>query len=159
MRGCRRSKRLGIGRPTWLKHQSASRVWPHLEYAMEANALSLTADVSQLERVQRLATRLVRGLRHVPYKANSTSSHWNPDASGLTSSWPSNFSKVKFTFARLTSSSAQPESGKEDTPTDYYKDQAVFDAGAVPFRFRVVKYWNRLPAPQVLSPSVFIFKN
>ncbi len=43
-------------------------VWPHLEYAMEANAPTLRTDINQLERVQRLATRLVRGLRHVPYE-------------------------------------------------------------------------------------------
>ncbi len=39
---------------------------PHLEYAMKAP--TLRADISQLERVQRLAARLVRGLRHVPYE-------------------------------------------------------------------------------------------
>ncbi len=41
---------------------------PHLEYAMEANAPTLRVDINQLERVQRLATRLVRGLRQVPYE-------------------------------------------------------------------------------------------
>ncbi len=35
---------------------------------MEANALTLRADINQLERVQRLATRLVGVLRHVPYE-------------------------------------------------------------------------------------------
>ncbi len=44
--------------PTW------TLIRPHLEYAMEANAPTLRADKNQLERVQRLATRLVRGLRH-----------------------------------------------------------------------------------------------
>ncbi len=39
---------------------------PHLEYAMEAYAPTLRADINQLETVQRLATRLVRYLRHVP---------------------------------------------------------------------------------------------
>ncbi len=46
-----------------------------------------------------------------------------------------NISKVKITLTRLTSSSAHPEPGYEGTPTDYCKDQAVFDAGAVPFLF------------------------
>ncbi len=35
---------------------------------MEANAPALRADINQLERAQRLATRLVRSLRHVPYE-------------------------------------------------------------------------------------------
>ncbi len=43
-------------------------VRPHLEYAMEANAPTLRADINQLERAQRHATRLVRGHRHVPYE-------------------------------------------------------------------------------------------
>ncbi len=43
-------------------------VWPHLEYAMEAYAPTMRDDTNQLERVQRLATRLVRGLRQVSYE-------------------------------------------------------------------------------------------
>ncbi len=45
-----------------------SLVRPHLDYAMETNAPTLRADINQFERVQCLATRLVRGLRHVPYE-------------------------------------------------------------------------------------------
>ncbi len=41
---------------------------PHLEHAMEANSLNLRADINYLMRVQRLATRLVRGLHHVLYE-------------------------------------------------------------------------------------------
>ncbi len=44
-------------------------VRPHLVYAMKANDPTLRADIlDQLDRVQRLATRLVRGLHHVPYE-------------------------------------------------------------------------------------------
>ncbi len=67
--------------------------------------------------------------------ANAPSSRFNADASELTSSWSSKFLKMKLTLTRLTSFSAHPEPDYEDTPTDYYKDQAVFDAGAVPFLF------------------------
>ncbi len=35
---------------------------------MEANAPTLRADINQLERVERLVTRLVRGPHHVPYE-------------------------------------------------------------------------------------------
>ncbi len=40
----------------------------HIEYAIEANAPTLRADINRLVRVQRLAIRLVRVLRHVPYE-------------------------------------------------------------------------------------------
>ncbi len=38
------------------------------EHAMETGSLNLKTDISHQERVERLATRLVRGLRHVLYK-------------------------------------------------------------------------------------------
>ncbi len=47
-------------------------VRPHLEYAMEANAPTLRVDINQLERAQRLATWLVRGLRYVPNSLTQT---------------------------------------------------------------------------------------
>ncbi len=43
-------------------------VRPNLEYAMEDNAPTLRVDTNQFEWVQRLATRPVRNLRHVPYE-------------------------------------------------------------------------------------------
>ncbi len=42
-----------------------AKVRPHLDYATEANAPTLRSDINQLERAQRIATQLVRGLRHV----------------------------------------------------------------------------------------------
>ncbi len=35
---------------------------------MEANAPTLRADINHLGKVNHLATRLVRGIRHVPYE-------------------------------------------------------------------------------------------
>ncbi len=69
--------------------------------------------------------------------ANSTSSRWNADASELTSSWPSKFSKENLTLIRLNSSSSHPEPVYEGTPIHYCKDQTVFDAGAVPAQFEL----------------------
>ncbi len=101
---------------------------PHLKYAMKANAPTLRTDINQPDKVQRFATRLVRGLHYVP--------HEDADASELTSSWPSTLSNVKFTLTRLTSSSAHPDLGHEGIYTDNCRDQAVFDAGTVSFLFK-----------------------
>ncbi len=65
--------------------------------------------------------------------ANSTSSRWNAGASERISTWPSKFSKEKLILTWLTFSSAHPEQVYEGTRTDYCKDQAVLDEGAVPF--------------------------
>ncbi len=66
-------------------------------------------------------------------ESNSTSSRWIADVAELISSWPSKFSKENLILTRLNSSSAHPEPVYEGTPTEYCKDQAVFDEGAVPF--------------------------
>ncbi len=43
-------------------------VLPGLEYAMQACSPNLVADADCLERIRRLATRLVKGCRVLPYE-------------------------------------------------------------------------------------------
>ncbi len=43
-------------------------VRPHFEYGMPAYSPNLVADINHLERIQRLATSLVTGMRHLPYE-------------------------------------------------------------------------------------------
>ncbi len=43
-------------------------VRPHLEYGMPAYSPNPVADIIHLERNQRLTTRLVTGMRHLPYE-------------------------------------------------------------------------------------------
>ncbi len=40
----------------------------HLEYGMPGCAPNLVADINHLERIQRLASKLVTGMRHLPYE-------------------------------------------------------------------------------------------
>ncbi len=42
-------------------------VHPHLEYAIQASSSYLEKDIYHTERSQRLATRMVKGLHHLPY--------------------------------------------------------------------------------------------
>ncbi len=41
---------------------------PHLEYDMPACSPNLVTDINHLELIQRIATRLVTGMRHLPYE-------------------------------------------------------------------------------------------
>ncbi len=103
---------------------------------MEANAPTLRADINQLERVQRLATRLVRGRCHVPYEERLRQLNlFSLERRRLRADLILAFklSKEKLILTRLNSSAAHPEPVYEGTPIDYCKDHAVFDEGKVPF--------------------------
>ncbi len=43
-------------------------VCPRLEYGMSACSPNLVVDINHLERIQRLATSFVTGMRHLPYE-------------------------------------------------------------------------------------------
>ncbi len=129
----------------------------HLEYAMEANAPTLRADVNQLERVQRLATWLVRGLCHVPYEERHRQLNlFSLESRRLRADLILTFMIVRgevdlYPFGVFLS---PPRAGLRGHT--YRLLQGPW-SGA--FSARVAKQWNKLPAPLVLSLSVPIFKN
>ncbi len=128
---------------------------------MEAHAPTLRADINQLERVQRLATRIVRGLRHVPYEERLRQfnlfslerRHLRADLilafkifKGEVDLNPSEF------FPR------PPRAGLRGHTYRLLQGPSRLRRRSGAFSVRVVKYWNRLPAHLVLAPSVRIFK-
>ncbi len=134
---------------------------PHLEYGMSACSPSLVADINHLERIQRLVTRLVTGMRHLPYKER---------------------------LQRLGLHSLQLRRLRDDLITAFKKFKGLLDIdpnlfflpparrglrghlfkvhqGAShrrrrgsAFSVRAEKYWNKLPASVATAPSVNVFK-
>ncbi len=121
----------------------------------------LRADINQLGRVQRLSTRLVRGLRHVPYEErlrqlNLFSLERRRLRADLILAFKIfkgevNLNSFEF-FLRLPRASLRGHTYR------LLQGRSRLRRRSGAFLVRVVKFWNRLPAHLVLSPSVSIFK-
>ncbi len=123
---------------------------------MEANASTLRVDINQ-----RLATRLVRGLRHVPFEErlrqlnllSRERRHLRADlilafkiVKGEVNLNPSGFF-LRPARAGLLGHTYRLLQG----PSRLRRRSGAFSV-------RVVKFWNRLPAHLALSPAVSFFK-
>ncbi len=136
-------------------------VRPRLEYAMEANAPILRADINQLERVQRLATRLVRGLRHVPYEERLRQLNlFSLERRRLRADLIQAFKIFKGEVDHNPSGFflRPPRAGLRGHTYRLLQGPSHLRRRSGAFSIRIVKLWSRLPAHLVLAPSVSIFK-
>ncbi len=128
---------------------------------MEANAPTLKADINQLERVQRLAIRLVRGLHHVPYEERLRQLNlFTLERRRLRADLILAF---KFFKGEVDLNPSElflhpPRADLRGHTDRLLQGPSRLRRRRGAFSVRVVKYWNRLPAHLVLEPSVSIFK-
>ncbi len=128
---------------------------------MEANAPLLRADINQFERVQRLATRLERGLRHVHYEKrlrqlNLFSLKRRRLRADLTLAF--NICKGEVGLNPSEFFLRPPRAGLRGHTYRLLLGPSRLRRSSGAFSVRIVKFWNRLPAHLVLAPSVSIFK-
>ncbi len=126
-----------------------------------ANAPALRADINQLERIQRLATRLVRGLRHVRYEHRLRQLNFfslerrrlradfilaSKLVKGEVDLNPSDF------FLRPSRAGLRRHNYRLlQGPSRLRRWSDAFSVGAM-------KYWTKLPTLLAMSPSVSISK-
>ncbi len=132
---------------------------PYLEYAMEANAPTLRADKNQLERVKRLATRLMRGLRHVPYEERLRQLNLSLERIRLRADHILAFKIFKREVDLKPSEFFlhPPRAGLRGHIYRLLQGPSRLRRRSSAFSVRIVKFWNGLPAHLVLAPSVSIF--
>ncbi len=133
-------------------------VRPHLQYGKQACSFNLVADINHIERIQRLATGWVTGMRHLHYEERL-------QRLGLHSLQRQRLRANLFTVFKIFKClfdidpnlfSFLPLDGAyEGTPSSYSK---VRRRRGTAFSVRVAKYWNTLPASVVSAPSVNVFK-
>ncbi len=136
-------------------------VCPHLEYGMPACSPNLVADINHLEQIQRLATRLVAGLRHLPYEERL-------QRLGLYSLQRRRLRADLITAFKIFKSLLDIDPnlfflpparrGLRGHPFKVLQGAGHRRRRGSAFSVRVVKYWNKLPASVFTAPSVNVFK-
>ncbi len=136
-------------------------VRPHLEYGLPACSPNLVADINHLERIQRLASRLVTGMPHLPYDEilQRLGLH-SLQRRLLRTNLITAFKIFKGLLDIDTNLFFLPPArrGLRGHPYKVLQGASHRRRGGLAFSVRVVKYWNKLPASVVTAPSVNVCK-
>ncbi len=134
---------------------------PHLEYCILACLTNLVADIKHLERIQKLATRLVTGMRHLPYeeRLQRLGLHFLQRRrlrDGLITAFK--IFKCLLDIDPNLFFLPPARRGLRGHPFKVLQDASHRRRRGSAFSVRVVKYWNKFPASVVTAPSVNVLK-
>ncbi len=122
---------------------------------------NLVANINHLERIQRLATRLVTGMRHLPYeKRLQRLGLYSLQRRRLRDDLITAFKIFKGLLDIDPNLFCLPPArrGLRGHPFNVLQGASHRRRRGSAFSVRVVKYWNKLPASVFTDPSVNFFK-
>ncbi|GAB0187583.1 hypothetical protein GRJ2_001223600 [Grus japonensis] len=133
---------------------------PHLEYSVQLWGPQYKKDMELLERVQRRAMKLIRGLEHLSYEDRLRVGMVQPGEKAALGRPYSSLPVPKGTY-RKAGEGLFTRSWSDRTRGNGFKlkeGRFRFDVRKKFFTVRVVRHWNRLPRGVVDAPFLEVFK-